>query len=1077
MSGFTIFIVFFLASFPVRSHAPAALDAMDMDPDFTTHDPNQDFPAPCLGICQGTVQQTNTNGGDLFTGFCSYPPDIEYAELNTDGKSVFSTGMTVSYICHTGYSPSPGTSVTVTCLTNRTWSIPETICKYGSPPSKGQTKPITPDSPDSPLPGFCRSPPNIPFAELNEEFSKQTVFSKDATVTLTCQTGYLPTPGHILTATCLSDGTWSSGTICARICRSPPVIPYAELKDDLLKNMDFLQGAIVSYKCKPGFQFIPGTKDFVTCVDGQWSTNDFFCKPDFCGSPPRLDYGQPRDEYLDRTSFSFGTKIMYICRPGYRKIPGKTAIVTCTDDGTWSLPNAFCTRKSCGNPGEVENGQLHAENFDFGSKVTYTCDRGYKMISKRNYRDCQADGTWSNVLPECTVQNCPSPSEIRNGHYYPDKEEYSYLDSVKYVCRGNLALIGEHTVSCTEEGTWSSNAPQCKSVQCTDPQVNNAYKLSGYSGPYYFNSAVRFSCRSQYKLIGSDTVKCNDNNKWEPELPKCVGFCKFPPDFLNTELAEATNESSFIEGTKLKYKCKQGYEPVLGAPDTVTCIAFKWSPSLQFCTPITCVDPEPVPNGKIVRGSFTFGSRITYACEIGYRMKNVSFRDCLANQSWSLPIPECEVSTCPVPQWAKNGWIYPEKEQYVYNATVSFGCHEGYKLIGEDEITCSHDGRWNYRIPECKGICEDPPPLDYAIFDVKPSTIFVAGVTIQYTCRRGYIRNNVYTNSITCLESGKWSNITKEFCTRRSCGHPPRAANLVVEVESFLFESEAVYRCEKGYKMHSSDNTFKCESNGRWTGTLPVCKVQTCSPPEVLENGSYSLRKNEYLYGETVTYKCNRLQLVGKASVSCTDEGKWSSGAPQCRDACILPPELPFAVVNIEISSPEYADRGESIQYKCRPGFVSVNNLDTEITCLENLKWSRYSVFCTPISCGNPGEIANGQMQSEHFSFGSRVNYTCNPGYSMLSKRNYRECQADGTWSGKPPVCKEPICEQIWELQELHKEVQKCTSSPDEWIKYLQVQYLNVQIENLRLDNEVKKKQVYAATQTSSTSVKKTSSG
>ncbi|CAJ0919302.1 unnamed protein product [Ranitomeya imitator] len=109
-------------------------------------------------------------------------------------------------------------------------------------------------------------------------------------------------------------------------------------------------------------------------------------------------------------------------------------------------------------------------------------------------------------------------------------------------------------------------------------------------------------------------------------------------------------------------------------------------------------------------------------------------------------------------------------------------------------------------------------------------------------------------------------------------------------------------------------------------------------------------------------------------------------------------------------------------------------------------------------------------MQYDHFSFGSRVNYTCNPGYSMTSKRNYRECQADGTWSGKPPVCKEPVCDQIWELQE---EARKCTSTPDEWIKYLQVQYLYHQIENLKLDNEIKKKLNNAAVQISSTSEKR----
>ncbi|XP_073522973.1 C4b-binding protein alpha chain-like isoform X2 [Phyllobates terribilis] len=861
----------------------------------------------------------------------------------------------------------------------------------------------------------------------------------------------------------------NSDSVFTGICRSPPNIPFAELKDDYMKQVDFLHGAIVSYKCKPGYKHVPGTREFVTCEDGKWSTNDLFCKSTFCGSPPRLDYGLPRDENLEKTLFPTGALIVYICRPGYIKIPGRSALVRCMDDATWSVPNVFCQRRTCGNPGDVDNGQMQADNFDFGSRVTYTCDRGYKMTSKRNYRDCQADGTWSNAVPECTVQFCPSPPNIRNGYYNPDKEDYSYLDSVKYLCKGNLQIIGEHTLFCKEDGTWNSNAPECRSVQCTDPYVDNASKASGFSGPYYMNSAVRFACRRPFVLIGSDTVKCNQSSKWEPELPKCVGTCTFLPRFQYAEIVEPTNESRFLEGTQLKYKCKEGYELAPGAGDTVTCSSFKWSPSHEFCTPKPCVEPEPVPNGRIISGLLSFGNRIMYTCDIGYRIKNVSYRECLSNQSWSLPIPECEVQTCSAPEWSNNGWIDPEEKQYFYNDTISFGCHEGYKLIGQDKITCNNDGRWNYKVPECKGICKDPPTFDYAILDVQYQTIaiFLAGNKVQYKCRSGYIWNTMYRNySITCLENSKWSNITKEFCIRRSCGHPQAVKNAIPKAKDFLFQSEAVYECEKGYKMDSPSNSIKCESNGKWNGTFPVCTVQKCSPPEDLENGSYSLKKNEYLYGETVTYKCDTLQLVGSALISCTDEGKWSSGAPQCRNACTFPPELPFAVVDIDFSNPEYADMGNSLQYKCRPGFSRVSGSNNKITCLENLTWSQYKVFCTAISCGNPGKIDNGEMQSQHFFFGSRVNYTCNPGYSMMSKRNYRECQADGTWSGKPPVCKEPVCDEIWELQE---EARLCTSTPDEWIKYLQVQYLYHQIENLKLDNEVKKRETDAAVQTSPT--------
>ncbi|XP_075709803.1 complement receptor type 1-like isoform X2 [Rhinoderma darwinii] len=906
----------------------------------------------------------------------------------------------------------------------------------------------------------------------------------------------------------------------------------------------------------------------------------------FCSSPPYVPFAKLSEDFLEQTVFPIGATISYKCQTGYLHAAGTKATVTCLNNGTWSYPHTFCNRKSCGNPGDVHHGQMQAENFDFGSRVSYVCNIGYIMTSKRNYRDCQANGQWSNVLPECTVLSCASPPVIENGRYYPEKEDYTYLDSVSYKCNGNLALIGEQNIACTEEGKWSSNAPECKVVVCPNPNVDNALKTSGVTGPYNLNYIVRFRCWPHHKLIGSDTVTCNQNSKWEPELPKCLGICRSAPHFTFAELVDPTANINLLEGTTLEYKCKLGYEPVPGAVNTVTCLKLqKWSSPLKFCKLITCVEPEIVPHGRIISGLYSFGSRITYACETGYKMKRFNFRTCLSDRSWSLPIPECEAQTCATPEYVKNGWYGPEMEEYIYNDTITYDCNEGFQLVGQASITCLHDGRWNYQspgcrgicnappgldfaqlafqfqamvtflagttvqyicrpgfyrdysftntitclgnftwsktsnefckiyrcptpgnikngwyspqmeaylhndtitydcnegfqlagqasitclhdgrwnvnAPECRGICDDPPDLHYAQLDFrfKHITTFFVGNVVQYACRPGYIQNNmVHSNTITCLGNLAWSKIHTEFCNRTSCGRPAKVANAVFEANNFLFESEAIYKCEKGYKMVSPSQSVKCGSNTRWNGSLPVCEVQKCLPPEDLKDGSYSLKKEDYIYNESVIYKCNTLQLVGKASVSCTEEGKWSSGAPECKAVCTFPPGLDYAVVEEEFAHQKFFNSGKSVQYKCHPGFVPVTGKSNKITCLTDLKWSQHELFCTRISCGDPGDIDHGQIQSENFLFGSRINYTCFPGYSMISKRNYRECQADGTWSAKAPVCKELVCDQIWELQE---EARKCTSAPDEWMKYLQVQYLYLQIENLKLDIEIKKRQL-----------------
>ncbi|XP_077337324.1 membrane cofactor protein-like isoform X2 [Lithobates pipiens] len=129
----------------------------------------------------------------------------------------------------------------------------------------------------------------------------------------------------------------------------------------------------------------------------------------------------------------------------------------------------------CGAPGDVENGDVHIDNTVVGSRVNYTCHTGYNMISKRNYRDCQANGTWSNEVPVCEVQVCEPPYVIIDGLYRPENDEYVYQDAVKYQCKDiKFALIGQSSIFCTSYGNWSSDAPKCVGDSVAGGMANDA---------------------------------------------------------------------------------------------------------------------------------------------------------------------------------------------------------------------------------------------------------------------------------------------------------------------------------------------------------------------------------------------------------------------------------------------------------------------------------------------------------------------------------------------------------------------------------------------------------------------------
>ena len=56
--------------------------------------------------------------------------------------------------------------------------------------------------------------------------------------------------------------------------------------------------------------------------------------------------------------------------------------------------------KSCGHPGDIENGFRDGTAHTFTSRITYGCNDGYELVGRAN-RYCQSNGQWSGVLPSC----------------------------------------------------------------------------------------------------------------------------------------------------------------------------------------------------------------------------------------------------------------------------------------------------------------------------------------------------------------------------------------------------------------------------------------------------------------------------------------------------------------------------------------------------------------------------------------------------------------------------------------------------------------------------------------------------
>ena len=57
---------------------------------------------------------------------------------------------------------------------------------------------------------------------------------------------------------------------------------------------------------------------------------------------------------------------------------------------------------------------------------------------------------------------------------------------------------------------------------------------------------------------------------------------------------------------------------------------------------INCGDPGSPSNGNSQVSGSTFGSTVNHTCNEGYELNGVNERECLANGSWSAPLPSCD---------------------------------------------------------------------------------------------------------------------------------------------------------------------------------------------------------------------------------------------------------------------------------------------------------------------------------------------------------------------------------------------------------------------------------------------------
>ncbi|XP_078604135.1 sushi, von Willebrand factor type A, EGF and pentraxin domain-containing protein 1-like [Branchiostoma floridae x Branchiostoma japonicum] len=734
-------------------------------------------------------------------------------------------------------------------------------------------------------------------------------------------------------------------------------------------------GAQAIYGCIGDYVLI-GANIRVCMGSGKWSGDEPVCygpvsDEDWygvCGPVPTLAHAQHHAENV-----TVGSVAHYVCAEGYYHL-GQITTISCQLNGAWSAPKTACKRVICGSLSAPLHGQIHGLDFRYGADVLYTCDDGFILVGTAR-RTCQADGTWSGESPLCQAVDCGQPPALPNGHWMGS--DFTYSHAVQYFCDEGFALVdGSEQSRCGSDGQWSGHQPSCKAVDCGDPGIPaHSIRRMDRTGGTGYDTTVYYSCEEGYELFGSATRTCTLEGVWDGEYPQCHKSCEgWPPVVTNAdrELPERA-----VHLATVTYICEKNYR--MEGPDKVRCLDGVWQTRLPVCVTTACNVNLDSPCSNEFPYSHVHKVKVWPTVAVSQvvlaRPGQDLQLDCINtlpsyyNPRWkmagrttirhtqmrvgetlwqrllmtNLQAGDTGLYLCETFDGSSNA-IYVTVEEtcsmldvdeYVRLSgqdhregdVVSFSCEEGYSLTGPTSIACQH-GVWSAKPPTCsKKTCgsrrlQDPADgystvLEQPASDTINQTFYcVVGYELhgseQVTCANG----DWYGSVPECLPRlDKMTMRTDWSIVRRTVQVREGSENVTVECR--LTQEPAVSNTSGGpFTINGMEipNSIQYPlSDGRHTWQVEIRKVSAADHSGRLECRD-SAGRAEYI----------NLDIIASCSGHFrTPEFGYCQASPDC----------------------ELLYEGNTVEFDCYPGYVLVGqNIQT---CTAN-GWDAEDIQCVP---------------------------------------------------------------------------------------------------------------------------------
>nr|XP_012300139.1 P-selectin isoform X2 [Aotus nancymaae] len=464
---------------------------------------------------------------------------------------------------------------------------------------------------------------------------------------------------------------------------------------------------------------------------------------------------------------------------------------------------------------------------------------------------------------------------------------------------------------------------------------------------------------------------------------------------------------------------------------TCSCYPGFYGPECEYVR--ECGEPE-LPQHVLMNcshplGNFSFNSQCSFHCTEGYQVNGPSKLECLATGTWTNKPPQCLAVQCPplkIPERGNMTCLHSAKE-FQHQSSCSFGCEEGFALVGAEVVQCTASGVWTAPPPVCKAIsCKALESPVHGSMDCSSSLrAFQYDTNCSFRCAEGFMLRGADT--VRCDKLGQWT-APAPVCQALQCRDLPvqneAQMNCSHPFGAFRYQSVCSFTCNEGLLLVGASE-LECLATGSWSSVAPECQAIPCTPLLSPQNGTMTCVRplGSSSYKSTCQFMCDEgFSLSGPERLDCTPSGHWTDSPPTC-EASKCPELFAPEQGNLDCSDTRGGfNVGSTCRFSCNKGFKleGPNNVE----CTISGRWSATPPTCKGIASVSTPEVqcpalttpGQGTMFCRHhlgtFGFNTTCYFGCNAGFTLIGDSTL-SCRPSGQWTAVTPACRAVKCSEL----------------------------------------------------------------